>query len=174
MASLPPQAAGLYEQAPVVAEGPRIAEAGLPAAATTQDGGRPRPGRAWEPRVPPVKPSGAQVELSLDLRGTPPDKVLARVFGALERVSDDVTLIVLVRDTPEFVGVVSAVFNALRERGYSSDTSRFPPGVQRLRIFRRTARRPGGRPTHLPSTDEPVYVPPPERPLPDTFDESES
>jgi hypothetical protein len=110
-----------------------------------------------------VRPSGAQVELTLDLRGTPPDKVLSRLFGALERISDDVTLVVLVRDTPEFVGVVATMYQALRQRGYWSDSSRFPAGVQRLRIARRQDRRSrrDGRGADTDRPTEPAYVPPP-------------
>jgi hypothetical protein len=87
-----------------------------------------------------VHPSNAQVELSLDLRFTPPDKVLSRLFGALDRVGADVTLLVLLRDTPEYAGVVASAYQALRARGYLSDSSRFPPGGQRLRVRRRPDR----------------------------------
>jgi hypothetical protein len=87
-----------------------------------------------------VQPSNAQVELSLDLRFTPPDKVLSRLFGALERVGADVTLLVLLRDTPEYAGVVASAYQALRARGYVSDSARFPPGGQRLRVRRRSER----------------------------------
>jgi hypothetical protein len=80
------------------------------------------------------------VELSLDLRFTPPDKVLSRLFGALDRVGADVTLLVLLRDTPEYAGVVASAYQALRARGYVSDSSRFPPGGQRLRVRRRADR----------------------------------
>src|SRR4029453_958787 len=74
------------------------------------------------------------VELSLDLRFTPPDKVLARLFGALERIGADVTLVVLLRDTPEYASIVASAYQALRSRGYASDSARFPPGGQRLRV----------------------------------------
>lgn len=81
----------------------------------------------------------APVELTLDLRGTPPEKVLTRLLGALERVSDDVTLVALLRDTPDYASVTSSAYTALRARGYWSDTSRYPAGVQRLRVGRRRA-----------------------------------
>ena len=103
--------------------------------------------------------------MTLDLRGTPPDRVVARLFGALERVSDDVTLIALVRDTPEFASALSAAYSALRQRGYWSDSSRFPAGVQRLKIGRRQgsqasdASRPEGNASRQV---EPAYAPAPE------------
>lgn len=115
--------------------------------------------------------SSARVELSLDLRGTPPDKVLSRVLGALERISDDVTLIVLLRDTPELASAATSIYGALRQRGYWSDSSRFPAGAQRLKIARRYGREAittadaspsdsaGDGP---PSGADPVYAPPPE------------
>ena len=101
----------------------------------------------------------APVELTLDLRGTAPDKVLARLLGALERVSEDVTLVALLRDTPEYAQVTSSIYATLRGRGYWSDTSRYPAGVQRLR----TGRRRGGSPTRRDgeSEAEPAYAPPP-------------
>jgi hypothetical protein len=197
MTSLPPPAAGLPGDpalAPpsTAAEPAQItpSQASLPAAAHNQTlpygarrdaDGRPAgapeytpsngvPGRAahvWEPRTPLVKPSAAAVELTLDLRGTPPDKVLSRLFGALERVSDDVTLIVLLRDTPEFVGVVSSVFQALRQRGYWSDTSRYPAGVQRLRTGRRQVRPARRSPAPAARDDEPAYAPAPLAPAGD-------
>jgi hypothetical protein len=94
------------------------------------------------------------VELTLDLRATPPDKVIARLLGALERIGDDVTLYVLLRDTPEYVGVTSSVYQALRTRGYFSDSSRLPQGGgQRLKVQRRrdTAR-------FMPREDDVVRV----------------
>jgi hypothetical protein len=173
MTSLPPAAAGLSGDAapgetstrtelPIDQAPTRSPEGGQPAAAITHNGGAPRhPGGAWEPRLPSVRPSSAHVELSLDLRGTAPDKALSRVLGALERVSDDVTLIVLLRDTPEFVGVVTSVFSALRQRGYWSDSSRFPAGVQRIKIARRQSR--GGQRQDVESAprQEPTYSPAP-------------
>jgi hypothetical protein len=129
------------------------------AAATTTNGGGTRSSAAWEPRLPPIRPSSAPVELVLDLRGTPPDKVLSRLMGALEQVGDEVTLVALLRDTPEFVGVAASAFQALRQRGYWSDTSRFPAGVQRLRIARRRDRR--GPPREGTGQDQPAYVPAP-------------
>ena len=118
----------------------------------------------WDPGLPTIRPSGAPVELTLDLRGTPPDRVLARLFDALERVSDDVTLIALLRDTPEFASAMAAAYGALRQRGYWSDSSRFPAGVQRLKI----GRRPGGPINVVQPTEgiaqlqaEPAYAPAP-------------
>ncbi|MGH2350972.1 MAG: hypothetical protein ACRDI2_18870 [Chloroflexota bacterium] len=99
--------------------------------------------------------------MTLDLRHTPPDKVLSRLFGALERIGADVTLLVLLRDTPEYVGVAASAYQALRARGYSSDSGRFPPGGQRLRIQRRgSVTRPADRLTaEAPAED--TYTPPP-------------
>jgi hypothetical protein len=99
------------------------------------------------------------IELTLDLRGTAPDKVLTRLLGALERVGEDVTLLAMVRDTPDYVGVMSSIYAALRTRGYWSDTSRYPAGVQRLRIRRRQAAQRGG--TDGAREVEPAYVPAP-------------
>lgn len=101
----------------------------------------------------------APVELTLDLRGTAPDKVLGRLLGALERVSEDVTLVALLRDTPEYASVTSSVYATLRGRGYWSDTSRYPAGVQRLRMGRRR-----GAPLERRDTEtvaEPAYAPAP-------------
>jgi hypothetical protein len=102
--------------------------------------------------LPPVRPSAAPVELILDLRATPPDKVLSRLLGALERISPDVTLIVLLRDTPEYAGVMAGIFQTLRGRGYLTDSSRFPPGGQRLRI--RPGRARGGARGGAPEAEE--------------------
>ena len=112
--------------------------------------------------LPPVRPSNADVELTLDLRGSPPDKVLSRLLGALERVSDDVVLYVLLRDTPEYVGVTGSIFQALRTRGYFSDSSRHPQGGQRLRVHRRReSRRPLFYRADAAEAREAAYVPPP-------------
>jgi hypothetical protein len=100
----------------------------------------------------------APVELTLDLRGTAPDKVLTRLLGALERVSDDVTLVALLRDTPDYASVTASAYTALRGRGYWSDTSRYPAGVQRLRIGRRRT-PPAVR--HDEEEAEPAYAPAP-------------
>jgi hypothetical protein len=99
------------------------------------------------------------VELTLDLRFTPPDKVLPRLFGALERVGDDVTLLVLLRDTPEYAGVVASAYQALRAQGYASDSARVPPGGQRLRVQRRRD-QPSLRPSPGDRPPDPVYAPP--------------
>ena len=105
----------------------------------------------------------APIELTLDLRGTAPDKVLARLLGALERVSDEVTLVALLRDTPEYATVIPAVYNALRGRGYWSDSSRYPAGVQRLRVGRRQGQRPFGTAERRDGVtqEEPAYAPAP-------------
>jgi hypothetical protein len=106
-----------------------------------------------------VRPSDAPIELTLDLRGTPPDKVLARMLGALERVSNDVTLYVLLRDTPEYIGVTASLYQALRTRGYFSDSARMPQGGQRLRIQRR---REPQRPVFQEAEEDTTYAPPPD------------
>jgi hypothetical protein len=157
MTSLPPDAAGRGDAdrsagtagpnpapvasppgSPVAAPAPSTP----PAPPAQRPPGTPRSG----PRpLPPVRPSNAQVELSLDLRFTPPDKVLSRLFGALEQVGADVTLLVLLRDTPEYAGVVASAYQALRARGYVSDSARFPPGGQRLRVRRRPDREAPAR-----------------------------
>jgi len=151
------QGASQAQFAPQTHQAPQAAP--LPAAPYRRDGGaRPQYG----PRpLPPVHASSAQVELTLDLRATPPDKILGRLFGALDQVGDDVTLLVLLRDTPEYVGVTSSAYQALRGRGYFSDSSRLPQGGQRLRIQRRRdAGRHVGRDQAQPETD---YVPAPEQ-----------
>lgn len=114
--------------------------------------------------------SSAPVELSLDLRAVPPDKVLSRVLGALERVSEDVTLLVQVRDSPDYAATLSTVFGALRQRGYWSDSSRFPAGVQRLKIVRRVFSRaspPAGDETAIEPASSGVYATPPVDSLPE-------
>jgi hypothetical protein len=113
--------------------------------------------------MPTSQPSSAQIELTLDLRGTAPDKVLTRLLGALERVGEDVMLVAMVRDTPDYVGVMSSVYAALRTRGYWSDTSRYPAGVQRLRVGRRREGQRGrvdgmqdGEPAYVQAPSESV------------------
>jgi hypothetical protein len=161
MDSLPPVAAagtpeGLHDQ---VHPDPGHSDAPPRTAATKTNGAGPRPNSAWEPQSASIRPSTAPIELVLDLRGTPPDKVLSRLMGALDQISSEVTLVVQLRDTPEFVGVAAAAFQALRQRGYWSDTSRFPAGVQRLRIGRRRERR--GGPRESEAQDQPTYAPAP-------------
>jgi hypothetical protein len=195
MTDLPPEAAGPQGDAPaseaVEAIPPRVAPPVTPSLRAEE---RLRPGRADRPersnrgerreRVDrferqerggdmagprpflPVRSSNAPVELTLDLLGTPPDKVLARVFGALERISSDVTLFVLLRDTPEYVGVAASVYQALRGRGYASDSSRFPGGGQRLRIYRRGEHARAA--PRFTRDAEPVFAPAPEVELPPT------
>src|SRR5437762_11169489 len=111
MTNLPPEAAGAVgRQAsePAAASRPPPSVAPLPAAVPRNEGGARPP---YGPRaLPPIRPSEAQVELTLDLRATPPDKVLARLIGALDRISPDVTLYVLLRDTPEYVGVAASAY----------------------------------------------------------------
>jgi len=99
------------------------------------------------------------IELTLDLRGTPPEKLLTRLLGALDRVSDDVTLVALVRDTPDYAAPMAGVYSTLRQRGYWSDSSRFPAGVQRLRVGRRRENRAGR--LDGAAGEEPAYVPAP-------------
>ena len=101
----------------------------------------------------------APIELTLDLRGTAPEKVMTRLLGALERVSDDVTLVALLRDSPDYATVLPSVYSALRGRGYWSDTSRYPAGVQRVRMGRRRTQAPERRESD--SVAEPEYAPPP-------------
>ena len=174
MTSLPPVAGGPGGDAPATTRqhadastAPRTAP--LPAATTHADTTQ-RSGLAAGPRpLPPVRASNAPVELTLDLRATPPDKVLARLFGALERVAPDVTLLVLLRDTPEYAGVTANAHQALRSRGYASDTVRLPTEGQRLRVWRRRE-APRTAPRFLASPEEtdlePVYAPPPASRLP--------
>jgi hypothetical protein len=80
------------------------------------------------------------------------------VLGALERVAADVTLLVLVRDTPEYVGVLASTYQTLRRRGYFADSSRLPAGGQRLRIQRRREPMRPPRPDAEPAA---LYAPPP-------------
>lgn len=101
------------------------------------------------------------VELTLDLRGTAPEKVLTRLLGALGSVSDDVTLVALVRDTPDFAAPMSSVYATLRQRGYWSDSSRFPAGVQRVRVGRRREFRAGRPLLDDARPEEPDYAPAP-------------
>ncbi|HEX2035068.1 MAG TPA: hypothetical protein VHS99_12865 [Chloroflexota bacterium] len=105
-----------------------------------------------------MRPSTAPIELTLDLRSTPPDKVLSRLFGALERIGADVTLLVVLRDTPEYAGVVSSMYQVLHSHGYVSDSSRLPAGGQRIRVQRR---RNAARPTRssLAELTEPAPEP---------------
>ena len=139
MTSLPPDAAGRDDPEDAdrrQARPDHRRDAPLPAsrpAAGPTPPPNPLPGRRRPPPArPPNRPAGqvrasnAQVELTLDLRFTPPDKVIPRLFGALERVGDDVTLLVLLRDTPEYAGVVASAYQALRAQGYASDSSRYP------------------------------------------------
>src|SRR3569832_715695 len=71
------QAAPLAELTEETPQAPQAAP--LPAAQFRPEGGA-RPSYGQRP-LPQVHASGAPVELTLDLRGTPPDKVLARLFG---------------------------------------------------------------------------------------------
>jgi hypothetical protein len=189
--SLPPDAAGRGDaDRPAGAAGLTSRPPSPPPAAGPS---RPQPPPRPPARAaPPPRVSNAPVELSLDLRFTPPDKVLARLFGALERIGADVTLVVLLRDTPEYASIVASAYQALRSRGYASDSARFPPGGQRLRVhlpheraaprpLRPESReRPDERPDERPAPppDEPPDGPPdvrlaerpperpPERPAP--------
>lgn len=147
MSSQPPPAAGQTvntDTAATLDAESMAPEAGESAAAQRKNGGRAG-GEGRSRPVLPITPSSAPVELSLDLRATPPDKVLSRLFGALERVAEDVTLVVLLRDVPEIAAAMTTAYQVLRQHGYSSDTSRFPPGSQRLRIVRRRKQQPWRR-----------------------------
>ncbi len=151
MSSPPREAAGWAEQTPSIppVAQPAATEAGqapppdtddalrAPAAATRLAGGAPSGAVPGPSSTMAVRPSNALVELTLDLRLTPPDKVLPRLFGALERIAPDVVLFVLLRDTPEYAGVVASAASALRAQGYVSDCSRLPAGYQRMRVRRR-------------------------------------
>lgn len=125
--------------------------------------------RSAQPRsTADVRRTLAPIEFTFDLRETPPDKVLGRLFAGLDRISGDVTLLVLLRDTPELVGVTANAFHLLRTRGYSSDMSRLPSGGQRLTI------RPGTggltlshrRPTKRPNVNMCRHRPPRLMPMP--------
>ena len=106
--------------------------------------------------------SGAPpLELTLDLRGTSPEKVLTRLLFALERISDEVTLVALVRDTPDYAAPMSSVYSTLRQRGYWSDSSRFPAGVQRLRVGRRREQRTMREESAVERSGEALYAPAP-------------
>lgn len=181
----PPGAAGQDAGAAPAEVGPGVDEAGGRAGGSTPRTealpvAAPRlaetlhPGPTQRPS-PPARSSSAPVELSLDLRFTPPDKVLPRLFGALERIGADVTLLVLLRDTPEYASVLANAFQALRARGYVSDSSRVPAGGQRLRVQHRSSRDTGrGRmaretiplaaPPPAADAPEPLPLPPDEEP----------
>jgi hypothetical protein len=156
MTSLPPDAAGLGEDreqsgSPAEPDAKRPPAAAPPAALSRHDG-TVWPGAPSGRRPAPARPSGAAVEFTLDLRKTPPDKVLSRLLGALERVAPDVTLNVLVRDWPDYVGVLANTHQTLRSRGYLTESSRLPAenpskpeGIQRLRVQRRREPSRGSR-----------------------------
>ncbi len=118
------------------------------------NGQRPAPMRS----APEVRRALAPIEFTFDLRETPPEKVLGRLFAGLDRISGDVTLLVLLRDTPELVGVTANAFHLLRTRGYASDMSRLPSGGQRLTIRPRN-RRVDAAPASDVAEDD--YVPAP-------------
>jgi hypothetical protein len=149
MTSLPPHAAGLGEDreqsgSPAEPDATRPqAQAAAPPAALSRHDGAVWAGASSGRRPAPARPSGAAVELTLDLRKTPPDKVLGRLLAALERVAPDVTLNVLVRDWPDYVGALANTHQTLRSRGYVTESSRLvaensgrPEGIQRLRVQR--------------------------------------
>ncbi|MCX5985733.1 MAG: hypothetical protein NTX54_04350 [Chloroflexi bacterium] len=134
------------------------------ARARTEGGMRQRIGNGHRPApmrsAPEVRRALAPIEFTFDLRETPPEKVLGRLFAGLDRISGDVTLLVLLRDTPELVGVTANAFHLLRTRGYASDMSRLPSGGQRLTIRPRNRRVDAGA---APASDvaEHDYVPAP-------------
>ncbi|MBI3973605.1 MAG: hypothetical protein HY332_20210 [Chloroflexi bacterium] len=175
MTSPPPEAAGPSGSVPSTAvstaeavDAPAARAASSSAASSRPDEPQ-RTGPARGQRsLPPVRPSSAPVELTLDLSFTPPDKVLSRLLGALERVDKDVTLYVLLRDTPEYVGVTSSAYQLLRAHGYVSDSMRVPNGRQRLRVqSRRGSPRPG---MSLQEEPEAPYAPHPSSDEPESID----
>jgi hypothetical protein len=110
------------------------------------NGEAPRPRAVVGARPAVARPTGdvrralAPIEFTFDLRHTPADKVIGRVFAALDRITPDVTLLVILRDIPEMAGVTANVSALLGRAGYQSDMSRLPTGGQRMRI--RSRNRP--------------------------------
>lgn len=139
---------------------------------------RSRPFLAPRPSVPrspgAVRRALAPIEFTFDLRQTPPEKVVGRVFAALDRVAPDVVLAVILRDVPEMATVTANIVALLSQSGYQSDMSRLPGGGQRMRIRSRNRPRAGaGEPSAIeepaPAADgdaerEPDEVPAPEAP----------
>lgn len=126
----------------------------------------PRP-RTGFGRSGTARPTGeirralAPIEFTFDLRQTPAEKVVGRVFAALDRIAPDVTLLVILRDIPEMAGVTANVAALLGRAGYQSDMSRLPSGGQRMRI--RSRNRPREAPaamTDVESVDLPYGAPP--------------
>lgn len=127
-------------------------------------GARPGPARATND----VRRALAPIEFTFDLRQTPADKVVGRVFAALDRIAADVTLLVILRDIPEMAGVTANVSALLGRAGYQSDMSRLPTGGQRMRI--RSRNRPRDVAGAAPTTDSGVpdqafESPPPDDPF---------
>jgi len=123
-----------------------------------------------------VRPTGevrralAPIEFTFDLRQTPAEKVVGRVFAALDRVTPDVTLLVILRDIPEMAGVTANVSALLGRAGYQSDMSRLPSGGQRMRILSRNRPREvaGMAPAvDIGSSDQSFEAPPPVDPFGD-------
>jgi hypothetical protein len=111
-----------------------------------------------------VRRALAPIEFTFDLRQTPAEKVVGRVFAALDRITPDVTLLVILRDIPEMAGVTANVSALLGRAGYQSDTSRLPSGGQRMRIRSRNRPREvvGMSPAATTeSTDQSFEAPPP-------------
>ena len=95
---------------------------------------------------------------------------LQAVFAALDRVTPDVTLLVILRDIPEMAGVTANVSALLGRAGYQSDMSRLPSGGQRMRIRSRNRPREvaGMAPAvDIGSSDQSFEAPPPVDPFGD-------
>ncbi len=121
---------------PATEEGPRR----TPAQGATARA-RPAPAPRVTRPVGEVRRALAPIEFTFDLRQTPPDKVLGRLFAALDRVTPDVTLLVILRDVPELAGVTANAVALLARAGYVSDLSRLPGGGQRMRVRSRSRPR---------------------------------
>ena len=130
-------------------------------------GTRPAPARA----TGDVRRALAPIEFTFDLRQTPAEKVVGRVFAALDRITADVTLLVILRDIPEMAGVTANVSALLGRAGYQSDMSRLPTGGQRMRIRSRNRPRDvaGATPTgDTGAPDQSFESPPPADPFGDS------
>ena len=161
---------------------PDAPDARIPATQGLGDHHRPGPanGEAPRPRANPgvrsvaarstgeVRRALAPIEFTFDLRQTPSEKVVGRVFAALDRITPDVTLLVLLRDIPEMAGVTANVSALLGRAGYQSDMSRLPSGGQRMRIRSRNRPRDvaGASPVvDTEATERAFEAPPPVDPF---------
>ena len=156
---------------------PDAPDARIPATQGLGDSNRPGPANGESPRQRAstsvrsgvVRPTGevrralAPIEFTFDLRQTPAEKVVGRVFAALDRITPDVTLLVILRDIPEMAGVTSNVSALLGRAGYQSDMSRLPTGGQRMRIRSRNRPRDvaGARTTSDTEAPEQTFDSPP-------------